>query len=118
MLSLPPSVRVLLHVPAVDPRKSFDGLAALVRDGLAADPLSGHLFVFRNKNGDLLQVLCWDRDGLVICYKRLEQGRFVFPPARDGSGVEVRATGLLRILAGVELESVRRQRRYQRPAAS
>lgn len=50
--------------------------------------------------------------------KRLEQGRFVFPPARDGAGVEVRATDLLLILAGVELESVRRQQRYQRPAAS
>jgi len=113
-----PSVRVWLHVSAVDLRKSFDGLAALVHDGLAADPLSGHLFVFRNKSGDRLKVLCWDRDGLVIYYQRLEQGRFVFPPARDGVGVEVRATDLLLILAGVELESVRRQRRYQRPAAS
>ena len=118
MLSLPPSVRVWLHLPPVDLRKSFDGLAALVRDGLAADPLSGHLFVFRNKQGDRLKVLCWDRDGLVIYYKRLEQGRFVFPAARDGVGVEVRAADLLLILAGVELERVHRQRRYQRPAAS
>jgi len=118
MLSLPPSVRVWLHVPAVDLRKSFDGLAALVRDGLAADPLSGHLFVFRNQSGDRLKVLCWDRDGLVIYYQRLEQGRFVFPPARDGAGVEIRATDLLPIRVGVELERGHQQRRYQRPAAS
>ena len=73
MLSLPPTVRIFLCAAPADLRKSFDGLAALVRDFLGADPLSGHLFVFRNKNGDRLKLLFWDRDGLVIYYKKQEE---------------------------------------------
>jgi len=52
-----------------DMRRSFDGLMALVRDFLGDDPFSGHLFVFRNRIGDRLKILWWDRDGLAIFYK-------------------------------------------------
>jgi transposase len=47
-------------------RKNFDGLSELVRTGLGGDPLSGHLFVFRNKRGDHLKLLYWDIDGLAV----------------------------------------------------
>jgi len=70
MLSLPPSVRIFLCTPPTDMRKSFDTLAALVRDAIHGDPLSGHLFVFRNKLGDRLKLLFWDTDGYVIYYKK------------------------------------------------
>jgi transposase len=115
VLSLPPTVRIFLCADPADLRKSFDGLAALVREGLAADPLSGHLFVFRNKAADRVKVLYWDRDGLAIWYKRLELGTFRFPAATDGGSVEIRAADLAMLLDGVELDSVRRRRRYQRP---
>ena len=118
MLSLPPSVRIFLCTTPTDLRKSFDSLAALVREVLDGDPLSGHLFVFRNKNGDRLKLLFWDRDGLVIYYKRLEEGTFAFPATRDGQRVEVRSAELAMLLDGVDLDSVRRRRRYQRPAAA
>lgn len=45
MLSLPPTVRIWLSSRPADLRKSFDGLAALVRDGLRGDPLSSEIFV-------------------------------------------------------------------------
>ena len=118
MLSLPPSVRIFLCTQPTDMRKSFDTLAALVRDGLAGDPLSGHLFVFRNKIGDRLKLLFWDSDGFVIYYKRLEEGSFQFPAASGDRGVEIRATDLAMLLDGVDLESVRRRKRYRRPAAA
>ena len=57
MLNLPPSVRIWLGVDPVDMRKSFDSLAELVRRQLEGDPLSGHLFVFRNRPGDRLKLL-------------------------------------------------------------
>jgi transposase len=72
MLSLPLPVRIYLCTRPVDLRKSFDGLAQLVREFLGVDPLSGHLFAFRNKRGDRLKLLYWDRDGYMIVYKSQE----------------------------------------------
>jgi len=98
-------------------RRSFDGLAQLVREFLGADPLSGHLFVFRSKRGDRLKLLYWDEDGYAIWYKRLEQGTFRFPQAAaDGYGVALRAADLAMLLDGVDLDSVKRRKRYRRPA--
>jgi transposase len=119
MVSLPLPVRIFLCTRHADLRKSFDGLAQMVREFLGADPLSGHLFVFRNKRGDRLKLLYWDTDGLAIWYKRLEQGTFRFPTVvADGDGVEIRAVDLTMILDGVDLDSVKRQRRYRRPEAA
>jgi transposase len=118
MLSLPPAVRIFLCTRPADMRKSFDTLAALVRDSLKGDPLSGHLFVFRNKVGDRLKLLFWDSDGFVIYYKRLEEGTFQFPAAGHDGGVEMRAADFAMLLDGVDLESVKRRKRYRRPTAA
>ena len=69
MLSLPPTVRIWLAAQPADLRKSFDSLAALVRDGLQGDPLSGDIFVFRNKAADRIKLLVWEEDGYAIWYK-------------------------------------------------
>lgn len=117
MIALPPSVRILLYTQPTDMRKGFDGLRALVEQHLAEDPLSGHLFVFRNRRGDRLKILYWDRDGLAIWYKRLEAGTFPWPAAgSDRSGVAVPAGDLAMLLDGIDPGSVRRGRRYRRPA--
>jgi transposase len=119
MLSLPLLVRIFLCTQPADMRKSFDGLAYMVREFLGADPLSGHLFVFRSKRGDRLKLLYWDSDGLAIWYKRLEEGSFRFPAApAEGHGIEVRAADLAMLLDGVDLESVQRRQRYRRPSAT
>jgi transposase len=70
MLSLPASTRIWLATRPTDLRKSFDTLAELVRQQLQNDPLSGQLFVFRNKRGDRIKLLHWDEDGFVIVYKK------------------------------------------------
>ena len=114
MLSLPSAVRIWLAACPTDLRKSFDSLAELVRQHLAADPLSGQLFVFRNKRADRVKLLYWDEDGFVIVYKRLELGTFRFPEA-TASGVEIRAADLQMLLDGVDLDSVQRWRRYHQP---
>jgi transposase len=117
MLSLPPSVRVFLHARPVDLRKGFDGLAALVSDAFGQDPLSGHLFLFLNRRRDRMKLLWWDRDGLVIFYKRLEQGSFQMPRvAPDTVAVETTHTQLALILSGIDLDSARQRKRYARPA--
>jgi transposase len=119
MLSLPLPVRIFLCTQPADMRRSFDGLAQLVREFLGADPLSGHLFVFRSKRGDRLKMLYWLGDGLAIWYRRLEEGTFRFPAApAEGYGIEIRAADLAMLLDGVDLASVKRRKRYRRPAAS
>src|SRR5262245_5627696 len=74
MLSIPSLVKVFLHVEPVNLHYGFDRLSALAREEMGQDPLSGHLFVFRNRRGDRVKLLFWDADGLVIYYKELESG--------------------------------------------
>lgn len=116
MLSLASSVRIFLCVTPADMRRSFDGLARMVEEFVGGDPLSGHWFVFRNRRGDRLKILCWERHGFVIWYKRLEEGTFRFPE-HVGPSVCVSAAELAMILEGVEWEAVRKRRRYERQAA-
>ena len=123
MLSLPLPVRILICTKYADMRRSFDGLAALVREHLGADPLSGHLFVFRNKRGDRVKLLYWDEDGYAIWYKRLEEGVFAFPDATNPRGLcvgehclQMRAADLAMLLDGVDLASVKRGKRFERRA--
>jgi len=114
MLTLPPSVRIWCSTALTDLRRGFDGLSGLVRSHLQADPLSGHLFVFFNRKADRLKVLYWDRVGMCIWYMRLERGRFHFPTA-DAASLELTPGQLQMILDGVDVERVRRYKRYQRP---
>jgi transposase len=116
VLSLPPTLKIFLAIEPADMRKGFDGLAQLVRDRIAQDPLSGHLFVFRNRRRDRIKVLYWDRDGFALWMKRLEKGTFRFPEARDGR-VEVTPAEMAAILEGIDLRGARRRPRFALPAA-
>lgn len=97
-------------------RRSIDGLSALVRERFTLDPLSGHLFLFRNRRGDRLKILAWDRSGFWVLYKRLEQGTFAWPTDIDDAPVEMRSADLLLLLSGVEITQTRRRRWYERVA--
>jgi transposase len=116
MLTLGLTGRIWVCVESQDGRKSFDGLAGVVAGGLARDPLSGDLFVFRNKRGDRLKILAWQGDGFVLYIRRLERGTFAFPTAST-SEVSITATDLAMILGGIDLGSAKRRPRYDRPAA-
>ncbi len=87
MLNFSELVRIYVCLAPTDMRKSFDSLAALVREGLGDDPLSGHLFVFRSRRGDA-----------------------------DARSIEVSAQELSLILWDIDPASVKRQPRYQRAA--
>jgi transposase len=65
-------------------RRGFDGLSADGAQVLKADPFSGAVFVFRGKRGDYLKILTWDGSGLCLFAKRLDNGKFVWPPIVDG----------------------------------
>ncbi len=115
MINLPASVRIFLAISPADMRRGFDGLAALTTSVLGRNPLSGHLFVFRNRRGDRLKILYWVRDGLAIWAKRLERGVFRFP-APQNDRVEVTPAELAAILEGIDLKHARRQPRFALPS--
>jgi len=95
------NITVWLATSPVDMRKSFDGLAEIVRSFLKGDPLSGNLFVFRNRGGHLVKILWWDQNGLAIYYKRLDRGEFRWPRSSE-TAVEITRDGLLRLLSGLD----------------
>jgi transposase len=78
------AVRVMIATKPVDFRKGHDGLAAVVQNQLGLDPHSGVVVVFRSKHGDRIKVLVWDGSGLVLTYKRLDEGKFAWPTVQDG----------------------------------
>ena len=101
MIGLPAGTRVWLVAGHTDMRKGFDGLAAVVQAALAANPFDGHVFVFRGRRGDLLKVLWFDGQGLLLLAKRLERGRFVWPQASDGR-VMLTTAQLSMLLEGID----------------
>lgn len=113
MLSLPPTVKIYLCRKPADMRRSFDGLAAMTAEVIEEDPLSGHLFVFRNRRSDRVKILYWDRDGYAVWAKRLEEGSFPFPEGGDG-GVAISSTDLAMMLGGVKIDRTRQTKRYSR----
>jgi transposase len=84
VIAVPAGIRVLVATRPVDFRRGADSLAALVREQLKHDPFSGTIFIFRSKRADRLKILAWDGSGLVLLWKRLEQGAFRWPPISDG----------------------------------
>lgn len=108
MMALTPQMRVLVSVAPADFRKGIDGLAAVCRSVLAADPFSGVIFVFRNRRGTAIKLLAYDGQGFWLCLKRLSKGRFRHWP---GGGRDVQrkllAHQLQVLLAGGDAESAR-----------
>ena len=122
------AVRVFLCTRPTDMRKSFDGLSGLVQEFLGQDPLSGHLFLFLNRRRDRVKILFWERDGLVIWYKRLEVGSFQnLDPTASAAQLRARRPRTLRHRPGPDPErhrpdhgaaaqALRRVRAEPRPA--
>jgi transposase len=84
MIAAPAGVKVLVATKPVDFRRGADSLVALVGEQLQHDPFSGTIFIFRSKRADRLKIVTWDGSGLVLLWKRLEQGAFRWPPISDG----------------------------------
>ncbi len=98
MLSIPGQARIFLAKTAVDMRKGFDGLCAMVEQLFPDRVTSGALFAFLNRRGNRIKVLYWDGDGLVIWYKRLEKGSF---PSRTKTSDPINRREFILLLEGV-----------------
>jgi transposase len=105
VLSFPKTKRVFVAAAPCDMRKQFDGLAALAREGLGADPRSGDLFVFRNRRGDMLKMIFHDTQGLCLLAKRLDRGQFTWLDAQGAARIEIDAGRLAQLLSSVRVRT-------------
>ena len=116
MITVPPGVRVLVWSAPVDFRAGMDRLAALVQVTLRRDPFAGDVFVFRSRRQDRVKLILYDGTGLILITKRLEAGRFKWPPVTDGA-VRLSALQLSVLLSGLPWERLR-ARPVPRPIAA
>lgn len=107
MISLPSGTKIWLVVGITDMRNGFNGLAAKVQTTLKDDPMSGHVFIFRGRNGSQVKLLWSTGDGLCLLTKRLERGRFAWPSARDGK-VFLTPAQLAMLLEGIDWRQPKR----------
>ena len=102
---IPTGAKVMLATTPVDFRKGPDGLAALVRDA-GSDPFSGALYVFRAKRADRVKIVWWDGTGLCLFAKRLDEDRFQWPRAVNGT-ILLSVPQLMALVEGMDWKRVR-----------
>jgi len=71
--------RVYLVTGYTDMRKAIDGLATIVQGVLEMNPDEKSLFLFCGKRSDRIKGLIREKDGFLLLYKRLDDGRFQWP---------------------------------------
>lgn len=112
MLGLSVATRILLFTEAVDMRKGFDGLSAVVM-GAGEDVYSGCLYVFLSIRRDRAKILTFHKGGLVLWYKRLDRGRFKVNLSDGRDRAELDATQLAMLIDGIDFARVRRPKHWE-----
>ena len=108
---IPTPARILVARDPVDFRKSIDGLAAVCEVELAEEPLDGSLYVFVNRRRNAMKMLIWTHGGFVMLYKKLEKGRFRWPPLEADRGT-ISPAELAALMEGIDLSRARRLKRW------
>ena len=114
MLNIGHGTKIFLVTGATDMRKSYDTLAAIVKNTLEEDPFSGHLFAFANRGRNRVKLLLWDQSGFWLFSKRLEKGTFAWPESGEKS-IDMTREELTLLLGGIDLQGAKRRRWYKRP---
>lgn len=107
MIGLPTGTLIWIVAGWTDLRKGFDALCALVQNKLRENPFDGSVYIFRGKRGDRIKLLWYTGDGLALFYKRLSDGRFTWPQAKDGV-VALSAAQLSMLLEGIDWRQPKR----------
>jgi transposase len=118
MLSFPGSLKVFVCLEAVDMRKGFEGLHAVVSERLKEEVRGGGLFVFSNRRRTRLKMLYFDGTGQWLLTKRLERGSFCWPRAAEAGQTKLRLTpeALVLLTDGVDMHRATLRPWYEREA--
>ena len=109
-------LRVCLAAEPADLRRSFEGLALLVKTALKEDERSSQIFVFTNKRRDRIRLLYWDGTGLWLMTKRLEEGTFSWPKLAEigAAKLALRPEALAMLTDGIDLRGAKLRPWYER----
>jgi len=86
MIQFTPHMRILVASSPLDMRNGMDGIAALCRQQLRENPMSGAVFLFISRSRKILRILSYDGQGFWLCSKRLSSGRFPHWPKASSEG--------------------------------
>ena len=117
MITVPAGVRILLAARPVDFRRGAHALAALAAETLGEDPFSGTVLVFRARRSDRVKILLWDTSGLVLVWKQMQRGGFVWPPVADGV-VRLSAAQFAALFDGLDWMRLAGARTIHKPSAA
>jgi len=87
----------------VDFRKGINGLTILVEETLCLDPFSEQLFIFCNRNRNMLRILYWERNGFCLWQKRLEKAKFKWPRKQDSEIITLTGQQINWLLDGYDV---------------
>lgn len=105
--------RYFLFRPPTDMRKSFDGLCGIISGRLGQDPVSGDIFIFVNRQRNMVKLLRWEIGGFILFYKRLEKGTFELPDEKNGEESQTIGYGeLAMIITGISLKNTKKRTRF------
>jgi transposase len=116
MLSFTGSLKVFVALEPIDMRKGFEGLHAAVSEKLKADVRGGALFAFTNKKRTRLKILYWDKTGLWLMTKRLEQGTFTWPRSAEpgATRISLAPEAFAMLTDGIDMHAARMRPWYER----
>jgi hypothetical protein len=103
-----------IYTDITDMRKGYNGLSGLVRNNMASDPTNGDVYVFFNRNRQLMKMLVWDHDGYAIYSKRLEKGTFeCITGNKSDPKYTIQYNHLVMLLSGISLLGMKQRPRYK-----
>jgi transposase len=102
MISIASDIKVLVCLSPIDMRKGVNSLTLLVLDTLKQDPQSKQMFLFHNKGRDTIKAILWDKNGFILLYKKLEQGKFTFPQDIHNNYIEIDSDLLKWLMQGFD----------------
>jgi transposase len=108
MFHLHSSLSYYLYPFAVDMRKSFYTLAGIVTNNMGKDIREGGVFIFVNRNQNIMKILHMEYAGMVIYHKKLDSGRFKLPDVDEkASNLVINWQDLMAIVQGVKVTQKR-----------
>ena len=75
--------RIIIRPGTTNMLASKDRLLEIIKSIMKDDPFSGAVFLFCNRNRNILKMIWWDRAGFWVAQKKLEKGRWPWPDTQE-----------------------------------